>query len=106
MYETPTFSGFTGGVMYGPDEDKTGGAAPRNNNLWSYGVKWDTERFYASVHQEKHQDFFGLSNNIADAHLLDNATRSARSHANATRISAEWRLPNLSLLFVLSLLHF
>src|SRR6266850_2094963 len=57
MYETPSFAGFTGGVMYGPAEDKTGS---RNNNLWSYGVKWDTERFYVSVHQEKHEDFFRL----------------------------------------------
>src|SRR5882672_10700406 len=70
MYETPTFSGFTGGLMYGPAEDKSGGAVPRNLNFWSYGVKWDTERFYASVHGERHEDAFGLSSSLPAASPL------------------------------------
>src|SRR5205807_754083 len=103
MYETPTFSGFTGGVMWGPAEDKSGS---RNNNLWSYGIKWDTERFYASVHQEKHQDFFGLSNSISDANLRNNLTGSAHSQDKATRFSAEWRLPNMRFVFDVSRLEY
>src|SRR3989442_16034056 len=77
MYETPTFSGFTGGIMYGPAEDKSGGATPRHLNFWSYGVKWDTERFYASVHQERHEDAFGLANTLPAASPLRNNARAA-----------------------------
>src|SRR5438552_2177075 len=91
MYETPTFSGFTGGLMYGPAEDKSGGATPRNLNFWSYGVKWDTERFYASVHGERHEDAFGLSNSLpAASPLRNNATGTAHSVDKAMRFSAEW----------------
>jgi predicted porin len=92
MYETPTFSGFTGGLMYGPDEAKTGS---RNLNFWSYGVKWDTERFYVSVHQEKHEDAFGLSNSIANASLKNNGNAASHSMDKATRVSGEFRLPNM-----------
>src|SRR2546426_11879771 len=111
MYETPTFSGFTGGIMYGPAEDKSGGATARNLNFWSYGVKWDTERFYASVHQERHQDALGLSNSIANTTLRNGATSAAgvftpgagaHSQDKATRFSAEWRLPNMRFVFDVS----
>jgi predicted porin len=106
MYETPTFANFTGGLTYGPAEDKTGGATPRNNNLWSYGIKWDTERFYASIHGERHEDFFGMSNSIADANLRNNATGSAHSLDRAMRFSAEWRLPNMRFVFDVSRLKY
>ena len=115
MYETPTFASFTGGIMYGPAEDKTGGASARNQNLWSYGVKWDTERFYASVHQERHQDSFGISNSIADTALRNGATSAAgaftpgagaHSQDKATRFSAEWRLPNMRFVFDVSRLEY
>ena len=88
MYETPTFRGFTAGVMYGPDEAKT---SSRDASLWSYGVKYDTERFYVSVHQEKHQDFFGLSANIANANLRNSGNAASHSNDTATRFSAEYR---------------
>jgi predicted porin len=103
MYETPTFAGFTGGVMWGPAEDKSGS---RNNNLWSYGVKWDTERFYASVHQEKHEDFFGLSSSIADTSLRNNGNAASHSMDKATRASAEWRLRNFRVVFDIAKLEY
>ena len=107
MYETPTFSGFTGGIMYGPAEDKVGGATPRNLNFWSYGVKWDTERFYASVHQERHEDAFGLSNSLpAASPLRNNAVGAAHSKDMATRFSAEWRLPNMRFVFDIARLEY
>jgi len=91
-YETPTFANFTAGFMYGPDEAKTNDI---NANLYSYGVKWDTERFYASLHQELHNDFFGGSNNVAVTALRNNTTPGAHSHDRATRFSAEIRvIPN------------
>jgi len=88
MYESPTFAGLTAGVMYGPDEAKT---SSRNANLWSYGIKYDTERFYASIHQEKHYDFFGLSNSISNAALRNNLNNASHSTDTATRFSAEYR---------------
>jgi len=87
-YETPTFANITAGVMYGPDEIKTGS---RNANLWSYGVKWDTERFYASVHQEVHNDFFGGSSNVGLASLQNTADLNVHSRDTATRASGEIR---------------
>src|SRR5437870_2091892 len=107
MYETPTFSGFTGGLMYGPAEDKSGGATPRNLNFWSYGVKWDTERFYASVHGERHEDAFGLSNSLpAASPLRNNATGTAHSVDKAMRFSGEWRLPNMRFVFDVAKLQY
>jgi predicted porin len=91
-YESPTFANVTAGFMYGPDEAKTGNL---NANLYSYGVKWDTERFYASIHQELHNDFFGGSNNVATPGLSNAATAGAHSHDRATRFSGEIRvIPN------------
>src|SRR5206468_188668 len=101
MYETPNFAGFTGGIMYGPDETKTN---QKNVNLWSYGLKWDSERFYVSVHQEKHEDFFGLSNSISNTALRNGTTAAsgaftpaaaAHSKDTGTRASAEFRLPTM-----------
>ena len=88
MYETPNFRGFTAGVMYGPDEAKT---SSRDASLWSYGVKYDSERFYVSVHQEKHQDFFGLSANIGNANLRNSGNAASHSNDTATRFTAEYR---------------
>ena len=92
MYETPNFAGFTAGLMYGPDEAKT---SAKDASLWSYGIKYDTERFYVSLHQEKHQDFFGLSNSIANTSVrnLNAAGTAGVGHSNdtATRFSAEYR---------------
>jgi predicted porin len=87
-YETPTFANITAGVMYGPDETRSN---TRNATLWSYGVKWDTEMFYASVHQEVHNDFFGGSNNVGLASLSNIADNNAHSRDTATRASGEVR---------------
>ena len=91
-YESPTYANFTAGFMYGPDEAKTNGL---NANLYSYGVKWDTERFYVSLHQEQHNDFFGGSNNVATPGISNVGSAGAHSHDRATRVSAEIRvIPN------------
>lgn len=106
QYETPTFSGLTFGYQYSPDEARdttqavpsggctTGpdaGNCGRDASLHSYGVKWDSEKFYASVHQEVHNDFFGGSNNVTSS--LSNAnTLGAHSRDTAARFSAEVRV--------------
>ena len=119
QYETPQFAGFTAGYQYSPDEardtqngapsttpspaliDPQGGSittAPtcsagscgRDASLHSYGVKWDSRMFYASVHQEIHNDFFGGSNNVSSS--LSNAnTQGAHSRDTGTRFSGEFR---------------
>jgi predicted porin len=93
QYETGEFGGFQAGIQYGPDEDKGNPGRTINANLLSYGVKWDSERFYVSVHQERHNDFFGASNNIPDATVANptGAGTAARSEDTATRLSGEFR---------------
>jgi predicted porin len=95
IYETPQFGGVTAGIMYGPDEAKNNppaaGAPALDANLYSYGVKYDSERFYVSLHQERHNDFFGGSNNVASG-LRNNATPGAHSRDTATRLSGELRM--------------
>ena len=105
QYETPTFNGFTVGYQYSPDEARdttqtlpaggctTGpdaGNCGRDASLHSYGVKWDSEKFYASLHQEIHRDFFGGSNNVSSA-ISNAGTNGAHSRDMGTRFSAEWR---------------
>ncbi|TMH45102.1 MAG: porin [Betaproteobacteria bacterium] len=98
QYEAAQFAGFTAGVQYVPDEARgeakaspfATAPAGTDQHVWSYGVKWDSRLFYASVHQEQHFDFFGGSS-AAAAGLANNATTGAHSRDIATRFSGEWR---------------
>jgi predicted porin len=110
QFETPQIAGFTAGFQYAPDEDRgenkfnfssTGlptiefkQVAPpgADRSLYSTGVKFDSKRFYASVHHEIHNDFFGGSNNVTSS--LSNATATTagpHSRDTASRFSGEWR---------------
>ena len=93
QYQTGEFGGFQAGIQYGPDEAKGDPGRTINADLLSYGVKWDSERFYVSLHQEVHNDFFGGSNNIPDATVSNptGAGTAASSKDTATRLSAEFR---------------
>jgi hypothetical protein len=51
---------------------------------------WDSEKWYFSVHQERHNDFMGGSNNVTGT-LSNAATVGAHSRDQASRFSAEWR---------------
>jgi predicted porin len=105
QYETPQIAGFTGGYQYSPDEQRdttdtvpsggctTGpgaGNCGRDASLHSFGVKWDSEKLYASVHREIHNDFFGGSNNVSST-LSNAGTNGAHSRDTGTRFSTEWR---------------
>jgi predicted porin len=92
QYQTAEFGGFQAGLQYAPDEARGDPGRGINANLWSYGVKYDSERFYASIHQEIHNDFFGGSNNI-DASVANStaAGGNTRSRDSATRFSGEVR---------------
>ena len=90
QYETPQFSDFTFGIQYSPDELKGNPGRNTDAKLWSYGVKYDSERLYASLHQERHYDFFGGSSNVATA-LSNLANPTARSKDTGTRFSAAFK---------------
>lgn len=101
QYQTAEFGGFQAGIQYMPDETRGDPGRGLNVNGWSYGVKWDSQMFYASVHQEIHNDAFGGSTNLAGANTaIANGTfagstftpaANARSRDMATRASGEVR---------------
>src|SRR5258708_21769381 len=78
QYETPQFAGFTGGHQYSPDESRITSGGGTDASLHSYGVKWDSRRFYVSDHQEIHNNLFGASNNSVPA-LSYGGARGAHS---------------------------
>ena len=109
QYQTGEFAGFQAGVQYGPDEIRGDPGRGINANLWSYGVKWDSEHFYASVHQEIHYDAFGASSNIPDATIANStgASGNTRSRDSATRVSGEVRfLGSQRIVVDISRLHY
>jgi predicted porin len=121
QYETPTFNGLTFGYQYSPDEARdttqtlpatgctTGpdaGNCGRDASLHSYGVKWDSEKVYLSLHQEIHRDFFGGSNNVSST-ISNTGTNGAHSRDMGTRFSAEWRfMPDQRIVFDIARLKY
>jgi len=91
QYQTAEFAGFQAGIQYMPDEARGDPGRAINVNGWSYGVKWDSQMFYASIHQEIHGDAFGASTNIPDATIANTGNANARSRDMATRASGEIR---------------
>jgi len=104
QYLSPEFSDFQIGIQYAPDETKGNPGNPLNKQWWSYGIKYEAERFYVSVHQEKRDDFFGGSATangvgVPNATISNNVptplTGSERSKDTATRLSGAFKItPN------------
>jgi predicted porin len=92
QFETANFSGFKAGFQYSPDEKKGDANNNFNQNLFSYGVKWDSGPFYVSVQQERHNDRFGASKNIPVASLKNDTTAGAHSKDTGTRLSGQYRM--------------
>src|SRR6185503_12736618 len=94
QYQTAEFAGFQAGIQYMPDELKGDPGRGINANGWSYGVKWESQMFYASIHQEIHNDAFGASTNIPDAAIANSTAATGPTHSRdmATRVSGEIRL--------------
>jgi predicted porin len=90
QYQTAEFAGFQAGLQYGPDEARGAPGTGLNRTLWSTGVKWDSQMFYASLQHEIHNDAFGATLNIPDA-TITNTGANARSRDTATRASGEVR---------------
>jgi predicted porin len=89
QYETPEFGNVTLGIQYGPDETKGNPGTTTDASLWSYGVKYEGDSLYVSVHQERHNDFFGGSNN---ATAVSNTGADASSKDIGTRLSVAYKL--------------
>jgi len=89
QYQTAEFAGFQAGVQYAPDEAARDPGRSKNANLWSYGVKWDSQMFYASVHQEIHNDYFGGSINSASG-LRNGTTDPGSATAPVTASTGEF----------------
>lgn len=105
QYQTAEFAGFQAGLTYGPDETRGEPGTGTNKTLWSYGVKYDSQMFYAALAQEIHNDFMGASSNIADA-TLTNTGPNARSRDSATRASGEVRFANQRINVDVARLHY
>jgi hypothetical protein len=89
-----------------PDESRVTSGGGTDASLHSYGVKWDTQRFYVSVHQEIHNDRFGGSSNSAAA-ISNVGTNGAHSRDTGNRLSAEWRYSeNQRIVFDISRLRY
>ena len=91
--ESGEYAGVKAGFQYSPDEAKGDPAVmQRNQNLFSYGVKWNSGPVYLSAQHELHNDRFGASTNIPVASLKNDSTPGAHSKDRATRLTAELRL--------------
>jgi len=106
QYQTAEFGGAQAGIQYMPDETRGNPGQATNRNVWSYGVKWDSKMFYASVHQEIHNDAFGASSNITDATRTNTGNANAHSRDQATRVSGEVRFGGQRVTLDISRLHY
>ena len=89
QYQTAEFAGFQAGLQYSPDEKRGDPGYGKNANLWSMGVKYDSQMFYASVHHEIHNDQFGGSINSASG-LRNGATDPGSAAAPVTASTGEF----------------
>lgn len=105
QYQTAEFGGVQAGVQYMPDEKRGDPGKVTNVNGWSYGVKYDSQVFYASVHQEIHNDAFGASANIPDA-TIANTNAAAHSRDQATRFTGELRFAGQRVTVDIARLHY
>jgi len=110
QYLSPEFSDFQFGIQYSPDEIKGNPTPATRSNLdaqwWSYGIKYEADRLYVSVHQEYRKDFFGGSATASGASVTNIVqpisnnvpvplTGSEHSKDTATRLSGAFKItPN------------
>jgi predicted porin len=92
QYLSPELGDFQAGIQYGPDETKGNPGNNLNKEWWSYGVKYESERFYASIHQEKRKDLFGGSSTATLVANPTGGTTLAHSHDTATRLSGAFKI--------------
>jgi len=90
--ESGEYAGVKAGFQYSPDEAKGDPATmQRNQNLFSYGVKWNSGPVYLSAQHELHNDRFGGSVNTPVTALKNDSTPGAHSKDRATRLTGEFR---------------
>jgi len=91
QYQTAEIMGLQAGIQYVPDEAKGNPGRGINAHVWSYGIKYDSEMFYASIHQEQKWDFFGYSSQAPAGNTVANSVTTSHSRDMATRFSGEVR---------------
>jgi len=95
QYLSPEFGSFQAGIQWMADETKGNPGNKLNKQWWSYGVKYESDRFYASVHQEIHDDQFGGSATANATGVSNIGSPDARSKDTATRLSGAFKItPN------------
>ena len=94
QYQSPEWSGFQAGAQWSPDETHNDVPNGLNNELWSFGVKYERGPLYLSVQHEIHKDRFGGSNNVPVAALRNNTTAGAHSDDKAYRLTGAFKFGN------------
>ncbi len=111
QYQTAEFGGIQAGLQYMPDETKGNPGNNLNKHIWSYGVKYDSQMFYVSLHQEQKWDFLGYSSQATGATAptgaISNSLTTSHSRDMATRLSGEFRfLGSQRIVLDISRLHY
>jgi predicted porin len=95
QYLSPEFGDSQAGIQWMADEQKGNPGNTLNKQWWSYGIKYEAERFYVSVHQEIHDDAFGGSSTANAPGVSNIGTAGAHSKDTATRLSGAFKItPN------------
>jgi predicted porin len=92
QYLSPEFGDFQAGIQYMADEQKGNPANNLDKHWWSYGVKYEAERFYASIQQEMHNDAFGGSLTATAVANPTGVTTTAHSKDTATRLTGAFKI--------------
>ena len=82
-----SFNGFQAGFSYHPDENRT---ATQNQWLSAIGIRWSNENFYASLHQETHNDYRTFSGTGATEATSTLVSASPGSKDTGTRLSLQY----------------
>jgi len=107
QYLSPEFGDFQAGVQWMADETKGNPGNKLNKQWWSYGVKYESDRVYASVHQEIHDDQFGGSATSNGPGVSNIGSPDARSKDTATRLSGAFKItPNHRITGDVARLHY
>jgi hypothetical protein len=82
-----SYNGFQAGFSYHPDENRT---ATQNQWLSAIGIRWSNQNFYASLHQETHNDYRTFSGTGATEATSTLVSASPGSKDTGTRLSLQY----------------
>ena len=91
QYESPTWAGLHGAVMYSTDETDTNGNNKRRPHVWSGAVAWEGGPFEVSLAHEEHWDLFGGSRNVPSS-MSNFSDTNVQSLDKASQVMVKWKL--------------